>query len=42
MEPDKASKLIEKIWNIQEQLKTIESGLTEIEFTIADEAPDDQ
>ena len=41
METDKAGKLIEKIWEMQEQLKSVQNSLTEIEFAIADEAPDD-
>jgi len=42
MDVDKASKLIEKIWNMQEQLKLVQNGMIEIEFAIADEVPDEK
>lgn len=37
-----ANDLIERIWTISEQLKTIQSELTAIENDIADEVPDDR
>ncbi len=42
MDPQKADTLIKKIWTLDNQLKAIQKDLSEIEYAIADEIPEDQ
>lgn len=41
MESENADRLIERFWEIQKQLRTIQTALSRVEYMIADEVPDD-